>query len=71
MDAEIVINLGCSKKIKGFRMKNIKKEQGGTKDFTVHASDSPEGPWKLILTDHFREEETYGCASLKTFDDLE
>ena len=70
-DAEIVVNLGCSKKIKGLRMKNIKKEDGGTKDFTVYTSDSPEGPWKLILTDKFPEEETRGCASMKTFDDLE
>ena len=69
--AEIVINLGCTKKIKGLRMKNIKKEEGGTKDFTVYVSDSPEGPWNLILTDGFQEQDKQGCAHIETFDNLE
>ena len=53
-------------------MKNIKKENGGTKGFSVSVSDeSPEGPWKLILSDKFVEETNYGCASMQTFDKLE
>ena len=72
MDTQVIINLGCSKKIKGLRMKNIKKENGGTKGFSVYVSDeSPEGPWKLILSDKFVEETNIGCASMQTFDKLE
>ena len=71
IESQIIINLGCSKKIKGLRMKNIKAESGGTKDFSVFTSESPEGPWKLILTDKLKEEETVGCASMQIFDKLE
>ena len=72
IDTQVIINLGCSKKIKGLRMKNIKKENGGTKGFSVYVSDeSPEGPWKLILSDKFVEETNIGCASMQTFDKLE
>ena len=67
-DAEIIIDLGCTKKIKGLQMKNIKKELGGTKNFTIFLSESPEGPWSPILTMDFPEQPTYGCAPLETFD---
>ena len=71
MVSEIILNLGCTKKIKGLRMKNIKKKEGGTKDFTVYVSDSPEGPWRLILTGEFQEQDNHGCAPIETVDDLE
>ena len=71
-NSEIVFDLGCSKKIKGLRMKNIEKEKGGTKSFSVLISDeSPEGPWKSILYDTFVEEKNHGCATMQTFDSLE
>lgn len=67
-DAELIIDLGCTKKIKGLQMKNIKKEDGGTKNFTIFLSESAEGPWKPILTVDFPEQDAYGCAALETFD---
>jgi hypothetical protein len=67
-DAEIIIDLGCTKKIKGIQMKNIKKEQGGTKNFTVFLSESSDGPWIPVLTKDFPEQETFGCAPMQTFD---
>ena len=67
-DAEIVIDMGCRKKVKGLQMKNIKKKQGGTKKFTISLSDALDGPWNLVLTDEFPEQETYGCAPMQTFD---
>lgn len=67
-DAEIIIDLGCTKKLKGLQMKNIKREQGGTKNFTVFLSESPNGPWNPVLTVDFPEPETYGCAPMQTFD---
>ena len=49
-------------------MKNIKKEQGGTTNFTIYLSDSPDGPWKLAFSDSFSNEENVGCATMQTFD---
>ena len=65
--AEIVINMGCSKSLKGIHMKNIKKKQGGTKNFTIFVSDSPDGPWNLAFQDEFPEQETVGCAPMQNF----
>ena len=60
--------MGCSKKVKGLHMKNIKKEQGGTKNFTIFLSESAEGPWDPILTADFPEQEAFGCAQMQKFD---
>ena len=49
-------------------MKNIKKEQGGTKTFTISLSDSAKGPWEPILTTDFPEQEAFGCALMQEFD---
>ena len=49
-------------------MKNIKKEQGGTKNFTIFLSESPDGPWEPVLTTDFPEQETFGCALMQHFD---
>ena len=67
-EAEIIINLGCMKIIKGLIIKNIKKDQGGTKMFTIHLAPSIEGPWTLILTDELKEQERYGCAPAQVLD---
>ena len=67
-DTEIIINFGCMKNIKGLKLKNIKKEKGGTKNFTVFLSNSKDGPWKPVLSEQFPELEDYGCAPMKTFD---
>ena len=56
------------KKVKEIRLKNIKKEKGGTKTFTIYLSDSIEGPWRKILTDKFSEKTTNGCAASQTID---
>ena len=66
-DSEIIIYLGCVKKPKGFQMKNIKKEIGGTKSFSIFLSHFSEGPWVPILKDEFKEEESSGCADMQTF----
>ena len=67
-EASVTINLGCMKKVKEIRLKNIKKEKGGTKTFTIYLSDSIEGPWRQILTDEFSEKTTNGCAASQTVD---
>ena len=66
-DATVIISLGCPKKIHGLQMKNLKMEQGGTKQFTIMLSNSPEGPWESILVDELQEQETPGCGSMLTF----
>ena len=48
-------------------MKNIKKEQGGTKKFTIFLSESGNGPWEQILTTDFPEQEFFGCALMHNF----
>ena len=66
-DAEVVIDMGCVKTVKGLQMKNIKRNQGGTKIFTIFVSESIEGPWKEIFTDKFSEQTTDGCGPMNSF----
>ena len=49
------------------RMKNIKKEHGGTEKFVVSISESPDGPWEPILAEELSQSETEGCAPMQTF----
>ena len=49
-------------------MKNIKKEQGGTKKFIISLFNSAKGPWEQILTADFLEQEAFGCALMQKFD---
>ena len=67
-DAEIIINMGCTKKLKGIQMKNIKRKIGGTKGFIISVSEFSEGPWVTILEGAFKRQETFGCAKMKYFD---
>ena len=67
-DADITINLGCTLKIKGLQMKNIKKEFGGTREFSVSTSESPEGPWTEVLSASFSQPESSACSPMETFD---
>ena len=67
-DAEVIIDMGCVKTVRGLQMKNIKRNQGGTKIFTIYVSESIEGPWKEIFTDKFPEQTTDGCGQMKTSD---
>ena len=67
-DAEAIIRLGCLKRPKGFQMKNIRRDLGGTKDFIISLSDSPEGPWTSILANKFSEYEGSGCAPMEEFE---
>ena len=67
-DAEIIIDIGCIKTVKSLNLKNLKKIQGGTKMFTIFLSISEEGPWDLITTAEFPEEETYGCGVMHAFE---
>ena len=60
--------LGCMKKIKEIQLKNIKKEKGGTKKFTLFLSEAEDGPWIEILSDEFPEPETEGCSLSHTID---
>ena len=60
--------MGCRRKVKGLQIKNVMKEHGGTKQFTVFLSDSPQGPWDSVLITELTEQEHYGCDVMKTFD---
>ena len=66
-DAEIIIDMGCMKRVKGLQMKNIKRVYGGTKQFTVFLSEFHDGPWESILTDEFQEESPEGCGRMHLF----
>ena len=66
-DAEIIIDMGCLKKIKGLQMKNLKKEHGGTKRFTILLSEFQGGPWKSIWTDELTEQHLTGCGLIQSF----
>ena len=56
------------KKVKEIRLKNIKKEKGGTNKFTIYLSDELDGSWKEVLTDEFSEQKTEGCTETHTID---
>ena len=66
-DAEIVIDMGCLKKMKGLQMKNIKKLHGGTKQFTIFLSEFHDGPWESTLVEEFEEEVTEDCGRMHIF----
>ena len=66
-EAEIIIDMGCLKKLKGLQMKNMKREHGGTKQFTIFLSESHDGPWDSVLTDELSEQVTDGCGLMQTF----
>ena len=67
-EAEIVIHMGCNKKLKGLQMKNIKKDHGGTKTFTIYLSENIDGPWGKVFKNEFPPQETESCEPMKTFD---
>ena len=67
-DAELIINVGCMKIIKGIKLKNLKKELGGTREFTVFLSDLLNGPWAIVLSGELPEQENFGCAPMQSFD---
>ena len=67
-ETEIIISMGCMKRPKEIRMKNIKTDLGGTKDFIISLSDSVNGPWTSILTDKFSQYEGSGCAPMQSFE---
>ena len=48
-------------------MKNVKVEEGGTKQFSVFQSDSPDGPWATILSDELQPTENIDCGVMQTF----
>ena len=66
-DAEIIIDMGCATKVHGIQMKNVKMEDGGTKQFTVFQSTSPSGPWDAILSDELKPADNSDCAVMQTF----
>ena len=66
-DAEIIIDMGCSTKVHGLQMKNLKMEQGGTKGFKVFQSDTPDGPWDSILTDELPATDNLDCSRMQNF----
>ena len=56
------------KKVKEIILKNIKKEKGGTKKFTIFLNDDLDGSWKEVLTDEFNEQKSDGCTETHTID---
>ena len=66
-DAEIIIDMGCATKVHGLQMKNLKVEEGGTKQFSVFQSVSPDGPWDSILSDELQPAENFECGIMQTF----
>ena len=68
-DSEIIINMGCNKRLKGLQIKNIRKSLGGTKSFSIYLSESQNGGWHLVLTDELAEEEEDSeCGTMQYFD---
>jgi hypothetical protein len=66
-EAEIIIDMGCLKKLKGLQMKNIQRDHGGTKQFTIFLSEFHDGPWESVLTEELPEQVTDGCGLMQTF----
>ena len=63
-DAEIIIDIGCVRKMLAISMKNLKRKLGGTKTFTLFLSDSVEGPWKSFFTDKLPQSKSDSCGPL-------
>ena len=66
-ETEGIINLGCTKKLKGIQMKNLKREDGGTRSFVIYVSEMSDGPWDTVLEAEFSRQDTFGCASMQNF----
>ena len=65
-DAEIIIDLGCPKKVHGLQIKNSNTDDGGTKSFTIYLSYNSNGPWSEILVSQLPKTESK-CGEMKTF----
>ena len=55
--AELVIHLGCPQKITSVQIKNLKKEFGGTKSFTLYIGNHLSGPWNLVKSGELNQTE--------------
>ena len=49
-DAELILHLGCHKKITSFQIRNMRSDLGGTKTFSLYIRNIMYGPWHLITT---------------------
>ena len=64
--AEIIIDLGCNKHMHGLQLKNLNPVYGGTKQFTIFLSETPEGPWNNIFSSELPKEESE-CGPMRPF----
>ena len=48
--AQLVLDLGCSKMVNGFYLRNVQKEKRGTRDFSIFMSGTSEGSWQKLLS---------------------
>ena len=57
-DAKLILHLGCHKKITSFQLKNLNKDLGGTKTFSLYVAKTISGPWILIATEQLTQTDT-------------
>ena len=55
--AELVIHLGCPQKITSVQIKNLNKELGGTKSFSLYIGNHLSGPWNLVKSGELNQTE--------------
>ena len=60
-NAELILNIGCSQKVRNVQMKNLNRDLGGTKHFSIFLSDYSMGPWNLILRGELNQSSESGC----------
>ena len=57
-DAELILHLGCHKKITSFQIRNMRSDLGGTKSFSLFIGNSLSGPWHLITSGELDQTDT-------------
>ena len=64
-NVEFIINLGCLQKVNIVQIKDLGKDMGGTKKFSIFVGEDSHGPWDLILASELNQTIESGCSGSK------
>ena len=64
---DLIINLGCSQKVQMVQVKNLERDLGGTKEFSIFLSEFSSGPWNFLLKGQLDQNVESGCQKKKMY----
>ena len=64
---DLIINLGCSQKVQIVQVKNLERDLGGTKEFSIFLSEFSSGPWNFLLKGQMDQNVESGCQKKKMY----